>query len=245
MTRQEFLALKGLVKKQERVISKKQAEVQYQVIKTRDLKEELSGAYEHIKQYRQQLAGMEAQSRQAKNNYGEDVVSACMFEECKQRYETCIDEQNEVLALGRKVLADKTEQGERAHAECRQLSIKVGEQDAKIASLNAQVAHLSTTSAGEVAEAQAQRTLSMVKGLQSDVAERDTVIARRGGQINELISLNNTQKTQIEALTKGVAERETALQFANKQATEAKAITKDQNQLIQKLMAALSGNQGV
>ena len=93
-------------------------------------------------------------------------------------------------------------------------------------------------------EAQAERTLGMVKGLQNEVTECNATITKLKAQNEELVSANDNAMGQARQLGSELDETKAKLQVVEAKATEEKAITDQQNQLIQKLMstnARLSG----
>lgn len=155
-----------------------------------------------------------------------------------------------MMDLGRKMLARKSEEAKQFEVQNRQLQATVDERDGTITTLNDQLLRMSMAPPNEMAamaiEAQAQRTLTMVKGLQRDVEGRDAKIAKHESRKSDLLVVNDVYKTQIDALNKAIEDKTKALQSAEKQAAEAKGITEDQAKLIERLMkenARLSANQ--
>ena len=93
-------------------------------------------------------------------------------------------------------------------------------------------------------ETQAERTLGMVKGLQNEVEECNATITKLKAQNEELVSANGNAVGQARQLGNELDETKAKLQAVEAKATEEKAITDQQSQLIQKLMstnARLSG----
>ena len=251
--RDKFRKIQGLLNAQDQTIAKRGAEIKDRCTQIHGLKRELSEAHADIEQYRtkverkhRQIVDLEKKVKEVNVKDDQDTVSVREYRERKHYYENFIEEQNQIMNLGRKVLADKNKQVQRLEEESRKLQVTVEERDATISSLNGQIFHMSMASADELAEAQAQRTLSMIKGLQSDIAERDVRIVNCEAEKSEAVSAKNAYKIQIDGMNKTVAAQGNALDFANKQAAEAKAITEDQAKLIQRLMegnARLSANQ--
>ena len=242
----KYRKIQSILNEQDEMILERGAEIKDRCTQIHNLKSELSEARADIEVYRQRIeqkhkrvTDLEKQLKEVKTKRDEGSVTAHEFQEHKQYYENFIGDQNQLINLGTKVLADKTAQVTRLENDTRKL-------EATVSSLSAEIVRLSLAPADELAEAQAQRTLTMVKGLQNDIAEREVQIENYRSENGSLTIDNNTYKMQNDNLNKAIAAHKNALQFANKQTAEAKAITEDQAKLIQRLMeenARLSANQ--
>ena len=165
-----------------------------------------------------------------------------------------LENQEDLLNAGRKCLTAKNEECERLGEENKQLRATVSERDSTISSVYDQVMRSAMASGDEMTQmalqAQAERTLSMVKGLQKDVAERDTEIKGYIAENKKLMDANSTLKPLNEELTAELGDLKTKnRELAAKQdesikakvateerATESKAVLEEQKHLIDRLM---------
>ena len=242
----KYYAIQSLLNKQDAIITERGNEIKTRCSQIHDLKQHLEDARREAYRNRDgskfkdlsvaitQLKNAEAKAKRDQN------ASTHELKERKQYYETFIDDQNQMLDLGRKVLANKTEQAERLDGENCQLRATVGDRDATISALNRQILRMSMASPHEMVqvavEAQAQRTLDMVRGLQTDLAQRDVDIKNRRATNSELIAANEKFNGEVDELKRAAAATDKALRSALNQAAEAKAITEDQAKLIDRLM---------
>ena len=251
----KFWAIQRVLNEQEDVIAERGAEIHDRGIQIRDLKEDLhrnrlkvevdSG---RIERRDRELSKLEKELETAKAKAEQGNVSACELRERKQYFDNYAEEQNQLMSLGRKMLARKTEEAEGFEKEIIQLRAALDERDAMIGELQDQVLRMSMAPPDAMAamaiEAQAQRTLGLVKGLQKDVADRDAEIANLKAQSNGHQLGMALSATQTKAVNAKLTAKSQALQAVEKQAAEAKSITEDQAKLVQRLMeenARLSG----
>ena len=253
--RDKYNIIQAALNEQDRIITERGAEIRNRCAQLHDLKHQLGEAQADIEEYRKrierkhrQISGLDRQLSWAKEKSDQNHknVSARELNERKQYYENFIAEQNQIIDLGRKKFAEKAELAELYEKKNELLRATIIERDCTISAFNEQLLRVSTSSADEIAESNAARTLAMVKGLQADVAKLDAENTAYKRERIGLVTANNNYKTQIEGLIKTITAHSNALEFAKKQAAEAQAIAEDQGKLVKKLMeenARLAANQ--
>ena len=221
-----------------------------------ELKEQLAVAVENNEHYRERLVQRRGhiddrkERLQMAKSMHDPQAAARELRERKQYYEEYIEDQSQFMGLGRKVLAEKTEQATRLTAEVHQLQTLIGARDAAISALHDKIQCLAMASADELAaiaiESQAERTLGMVDGLQEEIAQRDMAIENYKAKNTALVAANESYSIKNQDLNRAVAAHKKGVDGAGKQAADAKGIIDDQGALIETLMeenARLVANQ--
>ncbi|KAK3701063.1 hypothetical protein LTR37_015625 [Vermiconidia calcicola] len=234
----KYRSVQDVLDRQGQTIADRGAEIEELCAQIHDLREDLKKANGLIDRDREsigckneQLWDLDSQLKKAKADLKElrsDVVSVREFCKRKSYWEERDSEQNEFMAMGAKVLGEKTEEAKRLEQENQQLRTVVGERDGTISALNAQLLTMSMASPDERAnmaiEIQAQRTL-----------DRDASIANYKARNAALAEADRNHKSTVGDLSKTIAHKNKALEAAGKHVTEAKAITEDQAKLIERL----------
>lgn len=240
----KYYAIQSVLFEQDKIMSERGDEIRDRCIQIHNLKKDLDDAnaridrdQERLKKKANQIAGLEKQLVKAK---GVQNGAADELRKRKRYFEEVTDDQEDLINVGRKILTEKTQEASRLTEENKQLRATISDRDGTISSLNNQVLRISMASGDEMAtmaiESQAQRTLSMVRGLQKNIAERDIAIEDYKAKNDALNAANSQFKGENAELKNKNADSEKALKAVEKRAAESKAILEDQNKLIDRLM---------
>lgn len=239
-----YYSIQSVLFEQDKLITERGNEIKDRCKQISVLKQDLDDANARIgrdeKRLRKKpsdIAGLEKQLVQAKKN--KETITLELRNR-KRSFDEINDDQEDLINVGRKILSEKNQEAERLARENKQLRATISDRDRTISSLNHQILRISMAPGNEMAaiaiESQAQRTLSMVKGLQSDVAQRDTIIEDFTAKNEALIATNECFKTENADLKTKVTEVERAFKAVEKRAIESKEILEEQNKLIDRLM---------
>ncbi|KAF7195988.1 hypothetical protein HII31_02614 [Pseudocercospora fuligena] len=165
----------------------------------------------------------------------------------KRDLEEFIETQNQLIEIGTSALRDQRMKVGRLEEENVGLKTRNEELETEIGNLQDIVAQMETAEGEELVglalEAQAQRTLNMVQGLQREVAEKDSREARRVGEVASLEMqvlekgrrATAAEQKQLEQ-AKVIEELRKERDEARMRAKEAEAIAEEEGKLIKRLM---------
>lgn len=143
--------------------------------------------------------------------------------------------QDSFLKFNTKAHEDKRLEMERSSKQLASLREMVDAKDRTISNMNMRL-HAMVNASGEEAtqhalEAQAQRTLGMVQGLQANVADQDSKI----DELQRLLAERDATIQAQDQKVKYVEEMEKRVQSAEKHAAEASALAEEQQIIIDKM----------
>jgi chromosome segregation ATPase len=158
----------------------------------------------------------------------------------KKDYDEQLEGLKQLMTVGTKVLNEKNQQTDALSQEVHSLRATIDERDNTITSLHERISEMTRAPpdqwAAVAVEAQAQRTLSMVKGLQGDLSNRDANIANQQSVINSLTATNTKFEAQIDEMQKAHLVVEEAAKASRKKVAEAQSVLDDQSKLIERLL---------
>lgn len=151
-----------------------------------------------------------------------------------------LEELNQIMDLGTKVLAERNDENERLQEEMQSLRSSLADRDSTITSLRESVLHMTMAApdgfAAFALEAQARQVLAMVNGLQQDVAEKDALIADRQQAEDELSQAIGQYKDEATEAQKTIEDLRASLEASKVRASEAQGVLDSQSDLIKRLM---------
>jgi chromosome segregation ATPase len=158
----------------------------------------------------------------------------------KKDYDEQLEGLKQLMTVGTKVLNEKTQQADALSQEVHSLRSTIDERDNTITSLHEHISEMTMAPpdqwAAVAVEAQAHRTLSMVKGLQGDLSDRDANVANQEAVINSLTATNTKFEAQSGEMQKAHNALEESAKASRKKATEAQSVLDDQSKLIERLL---------
>lgn len=147
-----------------------------------------------------------------------------------------------LLKFNTKAHQDKQVQMDRMSEDLASLREMVDAKDRAISTMDRNINAMADASPDDTLrlalDAQAQRTLGMVQGLQTEVANMDTIIGNLHESIMERDATIEAHKERLDAINE-MEERATA---ADQRASEAQALAEQQQEIINQLMSRHGGN---
>ena len=273
----KYRAIQDVMLKQDRLILARDQDIKDLTSRVDELKDHLADGnasidpeHRDIVGRNKTIAGLQNDIYSMKVSAGkeraENTAVTLDLQERNQALEMKVQQQNELMEIGRTVLAEKREQFEKCTTENQQLRTTIGDRDKTISSLNDTILRISMSHPEEAAkigmETQAQRHLNMVKGLQADVAQHAKAAASASVRCKQLENANESLKalkekltrqsedgnrkaltdanaklkSEVDQLREEVTEKDKKLRAAASKAAEATSISDDQARLINKLL---------
>lgn len=191
------------------------------------------------------IAELEAELDKLKSQLANQDTTVLFQVGEREQFEDFARFQTDLLNIGGNVLAERNEKVRELSAANQQLHVTIGQRDSTILALNQQVTELIAVVDPKMkmpVEAQAQHTLTAVKGSQGDVARGETEIQyykkrKKNKKSNAQVAANVSCTTQSIRLANDNTRLEPALAAERSKSEQVKQLVENQMKLIQKLLA--------